>query len=117
MVGLGLAFDLYQNAGPALQAVLILAVVGTWRLGIKPRLDALETVQEERGEHLADAELTRQEHDILLDHAHRRIDDHDDAVADLKERLRGIERAYAVDHGKAPNGFTRGESDGGDDGD
>lgn len=115
MVGFDFLWTLYQNSGPALQAVIIIGGAYVWLHDIRPRLNEVEQTQEQRANRWEEAGLNSQETSLLLDDAHSRIDDQEDVVQRLKERVRGIEQAYAVDHGKAPNGFTRGG--GGDDAD
>lgn len=108
MVGLSDLFWAYQNSGPALLFILVSGATLVWKMDIQPRLKDLEQTQEERGDRWADQRLNSRERAMLLEDAHERADDIEVVMSQLKERVRGIEQAYAIEHGKAPGeGFTR----------
>lgn len=109
MVGADFVWNLYQNSGPALQILLILGGGYIWKHDIEPRLKDLEQTQEDRRDRWDEQELNAQERTLLIDDAHGRLDEVDEAVERLKRRVRGIESSYAVDHEKAPNGWTSGD--------
>jgi hypothetical protein len=121
MVGLSDAFWVYQNSGPALLVLIVLGGGYVWRHDIQPRLADLEQTQEQRGDRWEDHRLDARERTLLIDDAQERVDQVEDAVQRLQDRLRDIEQAYARDRGEAvPDRFTnledfaRGGGDGGD---
>ena len=100
MFGLGDLFWVYQNSGPALLFILVVLVGYAWKHDVAPRLDAIEATQEDRGDELQERALSAQERDILLDNAHKRIDQAEQALHRLKARVRNIEQAVAAEHGR-----------------
>lgn len=103
MVGLDFIWELYQNSGPALQIIIILGLAYVWKHDIQPRINDLETTQERRDDRWDDQELNAQERAMLIDNAHERVDDIEVITDRLKKRVRGIEQAYACEHGERPN--------------
>jgi len=107
MVGLSDAIWIYQNSGPALLVILILGGGYVWKHEVQPRLNDLERTQEERGDRWEDHRVDARERILLIDDAHERVDQVEDAIQRLQDRLRDIEQAYARDHGEAvPDRFT-----------
>lgn len=102
MVGASDAFWLYQNSGPLLIFVLLSMMAYVWKFDLTPRLDALESTQEDRGDELQERALSAQERDILLDDAQSRIEQVEQAEQRLRKRLRAIEQAFAAEHGRDP---------------
>lgn len=104
-----IAWLIYTNSGPALNLVFIGMVVLGWKYEIQPRLDALEDTQDDHGDSLQERNLNATERDILLENAHDRLDNADEARTSLRQRLTRLENAVAHeiegnpdDHGIGP---------------
>jgi len=113
-----IAWLIYTNSGPALNLVFIGMVVLGWKYEIQPRLDALEDTQEDHGDNLQDKRLDAHERDILLENAHDRLDNADEARTSLRGRLTRLENAVAYqidgnpdDHGIGPSNRGHGGDD------
>jgi len=96
------AWFVYQNSGPALDLGFIALVVLGYQYEIRPRLDDLETVQDDHADTLQDKALNGQERDIMLENAHERLDGNDgrhdqaeEARASLRARISRLERREA----------------------
>lgn len=113
MVGVSDLFWLYQNSGPLLLFLLLAGGTYVWRHDLQPRLKALEETQEARADKWESQQLNAQERAILLDDAHDRTDQIEQAVQRLKRRVRGLEQEYAADAGRPPAGAPGGRGSGG----
>jgi hypothetical protein len=100
MVGLEFLWSIYENSGPALQIILILGGATVLKYELLPRLDELETTQENRDDRWTDQSLNAQERAMLIDDAHGRVDDVSETMSRLKDRVRALEHAHAAEHGR-----------------
>lgn len=96
MVGWSDLWTLYQASPPVLLFAIFVTMVGGWKYVVKPELDDLRDVQDDHADDIQDHNLNAQERDILLSY-------HDEAVTNLKARVRGLEQEFAAEHGYTPD--------------
>jgi len=107
MVGLSDLFWVYQNSGPALLFGMIIGAAYLWKWEIHPWLEDLEQTQEKHADNWDEQSLNSQERTLLIDDTATRVDDVEDALTRLKQRVRDIEQNYAADHGEVVNGIDQ----------
>lgn len=99
MPGVEDLFWLYQNADTGILLFMTVGAAYIWKRDIQPRLNDLETVQDQRSDKWSEQHLNDQERDILLDNAHDRLDQQEQAVRNLRNRLQRLERGVAAETG------------------
>lgn len=102
MVPWGLVSEFYQSSGPAFQflnlAALAYGYKAIWKAQVQPWLSDLQNQQDHHGEKLAERAINAGERDVLLEDAHQRLDQAEDARVSLRDRLTRLEQRYASDH-------------------
>lgn len=96
----------YQNASPALLAIIILGGRHIYYRDIQPRLDDLDQRTRAIDDRVDDHDITASERDVLLEHAHERVDDAESIIDRLRLRLTRLEAGFAAQHGHLPDDFS-----------
>lgn len=96
MVGWSDLWTLYQASPPVLLFAIFVTMVGGWKYVVKPELEDLRATQDDHADDIQHHQMSAQERDILLSY-------HDEAVTNLKARVRGLEQEFAAEHGYTPD--------------